>query len=65
MKFTIESNLYPPVKDGKVIKKAIINTIVDTTVSDNTGKQYYSIEIDPSTAGVNDNYTLIETFIIS
>lgn len=64
LKFTVESNLYPPVKDSKIIKKAIVNTIVDTTVPGAGGKQYYSVAVNPSTAGVNDNYTLIETFIV-
>lgn len=64
LKFTVESHLYPPVKDSKIIKKAIVNTIVDTTVPGAAGKQYYSVAVNPSTAGVNDNYTLIETFIV-
>lgn len=64
LKFTVESHLYPPVKNSKIIKKAIVNTIVDTTVPGAGGRQYYSVAVNPSTAGVNDNYTLIETFII-
>lgn len=64
LKFTVESNLYPPVKDSKIIKKAIVNTIVDTKVPGAGGRQYYSVAVNPSTAGVNDNYTLLETFIV-
>lgn len=58
--FTVKLNFYGPVTKTGIIKKVIANTFDNKDLT--TQRQKITVETDPTTANVSDNYGYLESF---
>jgi hypothetical protein len=58
--FTLKLNFYGPVNKRGLIRKVITNTFENVELT--TQRQKITVETDPNTANVTDNYGYLEVF---
>lgn len=68
LSFTAKMNYYGPITTAGIIKKVNISVDHDTTeveVTTSSGNPLlkYKAEVNPLTAGINDQYTILESFL--
>lgn len=68
LSFTAKMNYYGPITTAGIIKKVNISvdhdtTEVEATTSSGNPLLKYKAEVNPLTAGINDQYTILESFL--
>lgn len=61
LNFTMEVNLYKNISSAKIIKKVIVDTYPTSDVDAESLKVRYKAEIDPETAYIDDEYSILES----
>jgi len=60
LSFSMEVNLYKNIKSEKIIKKIIVDTYPSTDVTEETIKFRTKYTVDPETAFITDEYSILE-----
>lgn len=63
LSFSAEIDLYKNIKDAKIIKHIIIDVMIDSEgTGDEALKDRYTADINPDTAYINDEYSVLESW---
>lgn len=61
LSFTMEANIYKNIESQGIIKKVIVDAYPSSDVDSESYKDRYRAEVDPNTAYIDDEYSILES----